>query len=158
MQQAEDCGPGEPFVPTDVDTLLGNDTVALRGPWDTDDLVKIAPAAADLGKGLTGYHLDFPGSPLNPGCSYEEWADEQTAGSTPTTYARVVTEEGREGLALQYWLYYPFNDFNNKHESDWEMIQVEFAASDAATALQQEPTRVGYSQHEGVELARRGAT
>ena len=153
VQQAEDCGPGEPFVPTDVDTLLGNDTVALRGPWDTDDLVTIAPAADDLGKGLTGYHLDFPGNPLNPGCSYEEWANEQTAGSTPTTYARVVTEPGREGLAVQYWLYYPFNDFNNKHESDWEMIQVEFAASDAATALTQEPTRVGYSQHEGVEIA-----
>ena len=57
----------------------------------------------------------------------------------PTTYARVVTEEGRAGLALQYWLYYPFNDFNNKHESDWEMIQLEFAASDAAAALEQEP-------------------
>ncbi len=153
VQQAEDCGPGEPFVPTDVDTLLGNDTVALRGPWDTDDLVTIAPGAADLGTGLTGFHLDFPGSPLNPGCSYEEWANEQTADSTPTTYARVVTEEGREGLAVQYWLYYPFNDFNNKHESDWEMIQVEFAASDAATALTQDPTRVGYSQHEGVEIA-----
>ena len=151
--QTEDCGPGEPFVPTDVDTLLGNDTVALRGPWDTDDLVTIAPTAADLGKGLTGYHLDFPGNPLSAGCSFEEWANEQTEGSTPTTYARVVTEPGRAGLAVQYWLYYPFNDFTNKHESDWEMIQVEFAASDAATALTQEPTRVGYSQHEGVEIA-----
>ena len=36
------------------------------------------------------------------------------------------------------------------------MVQVEFAASDAATALTQEPTRVGYSQHEGVEVARWG--
>jgi hypothetical protein len=153
VQQAQDCGPGEPFVPTDVDSLLGNDTVALRGPWDTDDLVKIAPTADDLGKGLSGYHLDFPGNPLSPGCSYEEWANEQTEGSTPTTYARVVAEPGRAGLAVQYWLYYPFNDFTNKHESDWEMIQVEFAASDAATALTQEPTRVGYSQHEGVEVA-----
>lgn len=153
VEQKVDCGPGEPFVPTDVDSLLGNDTVALRGPWTTDDLVKIAPTGGDLGKGLSGYHLDFPGSPLSPGCSYEEWADEQTADATPTTYARVVTEEGRDGLAVQYWLYYPFNDFNNKHESDWEMIQVEFAASDAATALTQEPSRVGYSQHEGVEIA-----
>ncbi|MFL6151835.1 MAG: hypothetical protein ACJ72B_05580 [Ornithinibacter sp.] len=158
VTQAEDCGPGEPFLPTDVDRLLGNDTVALRGPWTTDDLVKIAPTADDLGKGLSGYHLDFPGSPLNPGCSYEQWADEETAGSAPTTYARVVSEQGRPGLAVQYWLYYPFNDFNNKHESDWEMIQVEFAASDAATALQQQPTRVGYSQHEGVEIATWGDT
>ncbi len=135
VTQAEDCGPGEPFVPTDVDSLLGNDTVALRGPWTTDDLVTIAPIGEDLGKGVSGYHLDFPGSPLRPGCSYEE---------------------GREGLALQYWLYQPFNDFNNTHESDWEMIQVEFAASDVATALQQEPVRVGYSQHEGVETAQWG--
>ena len=69
VKQAEACGPGEPFLPTDVDTLLGNDTVALRGPWDTDDLVKIAPTADDLSRGLTGYHLDFPGNPLDPGCS-----------------------------------------------------------------------------------------
>ncbi len=158
VEQKVDCGPGEPFVPTDVDSLLGNDTVALRGPWTTDDLVKIAPTEADLGKGLTGYHLDFPGSPLSPGCSYEEWANEQTADWAPTTYARVVTEKGRKGLAVQYWLYYPFNDFNNKHESDWEMIQVEFDASDAATALTQDPTRVGYSQHEGVEIAKWGDT
>ena len=153
VEQQEECGPGEPFQPTDVDTLLGDDGVALRGPWTTDDLVKIGPTAADLGEGLTGYHLDFPGDPLSPGCTYEQWSRELTAGSPPTTYARVVTEPGRAGLAVQYWLFYPFNDFNNKHEGDWEMVQVEFAASDAATALGQEPTRVGYSQHEGVELA-----
>lgn len=156
VDQAVECGPGEPFRPTDVDTLFGDDGVALRGPWDTDDLVTIGPAAEDLGKGLSGYHLDFPGSPLSPGCTYEQWSRELTEGSRPTTYARVVTEAGREGLALQYWLYYPFNDFNNKHESDWEMVQVEFAAPDAATALRQEPTRLGYSQHEGVEVAEWG--
>ncbi len=153
VEQAEECGPGEPFVPTDVDAVLGDDTVALRGPWDTDDLVTIGPDGADLAKGLSGYHLDFPGSPLSPGCSYEQWAREVTKGSPPTTYARVVAEPGRDGLSLQYWLYYPFNDFNNKHESDWEMVQLEFAAADAAGALGQEPTRIGYSQHEGVELA-----
>ena len=153
VEQPVACGPGEGFVPTDVETLFGDDGVALRGPWTTDDLVRIGPGGEDLGQGLPGYHLDFPGDPLDPGCTYEEWSDGITAGSRPTTYARVVTEAGREGLALQYWLYYPFNDFNNKHESDWEMVQLEFAASDAASALGEEPTRVGYSQHEGVELA-----
>jgi hypothetical protein len=153
VEQPTECGPGEPFIPTDVNTLFGDDSVSLRGPWDADDLVRIGPPAEQLGEGLTGYHLDFPGDPLNPGCSYEEWARELTAGSSPTTYARVVTEPGRVGVALQYWLYYPFNDFNNKHESDWEMVQIEFAAPDAAAALAQDPTRLGYSQHEGVELA-----
>ena len=153
VEQAVECGPGEPFQPTDVDVLLGDDGVALRGPWTTDDLVKIGPVADDLGAGLPGYHLDLPGDPLSPGCTYEQWSRALTEGSPPTIYARVVSQDGREGLALQYWFFYPFNDFNNKHESDWEMIQVEFAASDAATALGQEPRRVGYSQHEGVELA-----
>ena len=153
VEQPTECGPGEPFIPTDVETLFGDDSVSLRGPWEADDLVAICPPADQLGRGLSGYHLDFPGDPLNPGCSYEEWARELTANSRPTTYARVVTEPGREGVALQYWLYYPFNDFNNKHESDWEMVQLEFAAPDAAGALEQEPTRLGYSQHEGVELA-----
>ena len=156
VAQPDACGPGEPFVPTDVAAVLDDEGVALRGPWTTDDLVKIGPGAEDLGRGLAGHHLDFPGDPLDPGCTYEQWSDAITQGSRPTTYARVVTEEGREGLALQYWLYYPFNDFNNKHESDWEMVQLEFAASDAASALGEEPTRVGYSQHEGVEVAEWG--
>ncbi len=32
VEQKADCGPGEPFVPTDADTLLGNDTVAPELP------------------------------------------------------------------------------------------------------------------------------
>ena len=48
VEQTEPCGHGEPFVPTDIDALLGNDTVALRGPWNRTDLVKIGPVAKDL--------------------------------------------------------------------------------------------------------------
>ena len=118
--------------------------------------MKIAPTDDDLRRGLRATTWTSRATRSTPGCSYEEWSDEQTDGTTATTYARVVSEPGREGLAVQYWLYYPFNDFTNKHESDWEMVQVEFAASDAATALTQEPTRVGYSQHEGVEVAQWG--
>jgi hypothetical protein len=70
----------------------------------------------------------------------------------------VVTEPGRPGkLALQYWFFYVFNDFNNKHEGDWEMIQLNFDAQDAAAAQATKPTAVGYSQHEGGERANWGA-
>ena len=70
----------------------------------------------------------------------------------PTTaYAHLVQEQGQ--LALQYWFYYPFNDWNNKHESDWEMIQLIFDAATAEEALGQAPALVGYSQHEGAESA-----
>ena len=62
-----ECGPGEAYLPMDIDTLLGNATVALRGPWGGGDLVKIAPSGEDLAGGLYDYHLDFPGDALNPG-------------------------------------------------------------------------------------------
>src|SRR5262249_5766533 len=52
-------------------------------------------------------------------------------------------------LALQYWFYYVFNDWNNKHESDWEMIQLVFHGPDAAAALALHPHEGAYSQHEG---------
>jgi hypothetical protein len=53
---------------------------------------------------------------------------------------------------VQYWLYWYFNRFNDKHESDWEMIQVVFDNADTVEeALAQEPTRVAYAQHGGGE-------
>lgn len=153
VHQAEECGPGEPYVPTDVDTLFDEQTVAFRGPWNRTDLVKIAPAATDL-VGRYEYHLDFPGDPLSPGCSYEQWARRITQGSEPTVYAHVATDPGYPGkLALQYWFFYPFNDFNNTHEGDWEMIQLDFDAADAREAASESPVTVGYSSHEGAERA-----
>ena len=60
-------------------------------------------------------------------------------------------------LALQYWIFYAFNDWNNTHEGDWEMIQLVFDAPDARRALATSPTSVGYSQHEGAERTAWGA-
>ena len=133
VHQDVECGPGEPYQPSDVDLVLGDQSVALRGPWTEDEVIKVGPTADDLSEGLYGYHLDFPGNPLEAGCDYEEWAGATAAGCPPTTYAHVATEAGRDGrLALQYWFFYPFNDYTNKHEGDWEMIQLVFAAADAA--------------------------
>jgi hypothetical protein len=155
---------GEPYRPVPADVVLGRADVKLVDSHGK--LLKAAPTAADL-FGRRGYdvYLDFPRSPLNPGCSYEKWARSISAGKPTTAYAHVVAERGKPGkLALQYWLYYPFNDWNNKHESDWEMIQLMFDASSASQALERRPTEVGFSQHDGAEranwddgkLARRG--
>jgi hypothetical protein len=154
VEQNEECGPGEPYDPLDVDLLLDHEpTVALRGPWRATDLVKIGPTAEDL-RNRYEYHLDFPGDALNAGCDYERWSRRLAAGSKPTIYAHVATEDGKPGkLALQYWLFYAFNDFNNTHEGDWEMIQLVFDADDAKQALGQVPVEVGYSSHEGAERA-----
>jgi hypothetical protein len=156
--QDEPCGHGEPYLPVDVDAIMGDSGVALRGPWQTDDLVDIAPTAEDLGAGLSRYHLDFPGNALAPGCEYEMWEQEVTAGGQPTVYARVVNDAARPGqVALQYWFFYLFNDWNNTHEGDWEMIQLVFDAPDAAAALTMDPVAAGYSQHTGGERAEWGS-
>ena len=154
VHQDEECGPGEPYRPSDVETVLGDRSVALRGPWDGDEVVEVGPTAEDLGQGLSGYYLDFPGNPLDAGCDYERWSRVTAADSAPTTYAHVVTEDGHDDrVVLQYWFFYPFNDYTNKHEGDWEVIQLVFAAPDATEALDQTPIQVGYSQHEGLELS-----
>jgi len=156
VTQEHECGPGEPYRPMDVDALFGEDTVALRGPWTKLDLVKIGPAAQEL-VGRYEYHLDFPGSALEPGCDYERWSRRITAGKNATVYAHVAVDPADPGkVALQYWLFYAFNDFNNLHEGDWEMIQLNFVARDARAALDKQPAEVGYSSHEGAESAHWG--
>jgi hypothetical protein len=156
VEQPEECGPGEPYEPLDVDVLFDEDTVALRGPWNPPDLVEIGPSADDL-VGRFAYHLDFPGTALDPGCDYELWSRRIGEGHEPTVYAHVATDPARPGeLALQYWFFYAFNDFNNLHEGDWEMVQLVFDAPDARAALDELPAEVGYSSHEGAERAEWG--
>ena len=157
VEQAEECAEGEPYAPIDVELVLGNDEVAFRGPWDTTNLVAVGPTGEEIGQGRFDYHLDFPGEALDPGCTYELWQRRLAEGSAPTVYAHVAREADRPGkLALQYWFFYVFNDFNNLHEGDWETIQLVFDANTAEEALQGAPVEVGYSQHEGAERAEWG--
>ena len=96
VEQLEECGHGEPYRPTDVDLLFDEPTVALRGPWNPVDLVKVGPTAADLA-GLYEYHLDFPGNALDPGCSYERWDRRLPRGHEPAVYPHVATDPAHPG-------------------------------------------------------------
>ena len=58
----------------------------------------------------------------------------------PAVYARLV--QGRNGLVLQYWYLYIYNDAPNKHEGDWEMVSIQLNE-------QQQPVRAGYAGHAG---------
>ena len=70
VEQPHECGPGEPYEPMDVNALFWNNepTVALRGPWNPVDLVKIAPSARDLVSASTSTTSIFPAARLEPGC------------------------------------------------------------------------------------------
>ena len=146
-QQSTPCGDGEPYLPIAVDHVLGRDDVVLR---DGDgEVVTTAPTADDLAAGGDEWALDFPGDALDPGCDYEEWF--RSMDAEPAVYGRVVVDG--EFLVAQYWLYYVYNDWNDRHESDWEMIQLVFDTPTVAAALEQGPVLYAYAQHEGSEYA-----
>jgi len=73
-------------------------------------------------------------------------------------YGRVVRNAGY--VALQYWMFYPFNDWRsrvygvNDHEADWEQVVVYLAEQPDGTLL---PSWVVFSAHDevGDDLRRR---
>ncbi len=147
--QSTACGEGEAYLPTSVASVLGRQGVVLRGP---NGVTIDSPTAADLaGKG-EGWYLDLPGNPLNPGCDYEKWFDEGPRDAT--VHGRVTTDPDHPGkVVLQYWFWWVFNDWNDKHEGDWEMIQVVVPADSVEAALQTTPESIAFAQHEGSEVA-----
>ena len=162
-QDVECSTDGEQYLPVPVDVALGDPQVRLmqrveeNGKTVTREVMR-APTAADLYGLDETYYLDFPGNSRLPGCDYEEWSRTryQELGVEPAVYARVATEADRPGeLVVQYWLYWVYNDFNNTHESDWEMIQLHFEADSAQQVLDQnlEPVQVSFAQHGGGEKA-----
>ncbi|MFN8126525.1 MAG: hypothetical protein U0R64_08485 [Candidatus Nanopelagicales bacterium] len=149
--QEEECGPGEPYRPVPVTAVLGDPQVRLVAP--DGRVVTKAPTARDLAGLGDGYYLDFPGDPLEPDCDFEEWF--RSKQDVPTAVnARIATDPDHPGmLVLQYWFFWVFNDWNDKHEGDWEMIQLVFEADDVAEALTTQPESVAFAQHDGVEVA-----
>ncbi|MEW6104505.1 MAG: triple tyrosine motif-containing protein, partial [bacterium] len=56
----------------------------------------------------------------------------------PLVYGRI--EPDGDKTYLQYWFFYIYNDWANKHEGDWEMITIELEKD--------EPTRIVYTRHD----------
>lgn len=114
-----------------VDPLLGNPEVALRQVGNDDAVIQWAPTAEDLAGLGSATYLDFPGKSLNPGYTYAEYQATYAPLPEVAVYAHVAREADRPGyVAVQYWFYWYYNDWNDRHESDWEFIQVLFEADD----------------------------
>ncbi len=150
-QSEEQYGP-----PSPVSVVLGNPAVRLmrngkRGPRQ----VMRGPKVADIAGLGPDYYLDLPGDPLDAGCTYaRDLAAMRRAGRVPAvTYAHIAHEPGRSGLALQYWFFYYFNNFNDVHEGDWEGMQLAFHGSTPAEALGESPYEIVVFQHAGGEHA-----
>ena len=157
-QEASCDTDGEPYAPTAVDIVLDNPDVLLRQLGEENPVITQAPTAADLYGRNEGFFLDFPGGALDPGCIYEQDFDAYTGTVTgerrTAVYANIARQfDEPDKLAVQYWFYWYYNDWNNKHESDWEGIQLLFDVGTVDEALRSEPISTGYAQHEGGERA-----
>ncbi|MGB3304900.1 MAG: hypothetical protein WBA63_01865 [Thermomicrobiales bacterium] len=147
---------GEPYRPVPVEMVLGNPRVELRDGAEGDRVLATGVGATDLAAYGPDTYLDFPGDPRRPGCTYEtdERQRTQALGLRATTYSRMVVDEASQRLVLQYWFFWYFNQWNNTHEADWEMMQIMWDdTGSVAEALRTEPSRVGYSQHSSGELS-----
>ena len=154
---------GEAFAMTRVETVIGgNPAFRLHGPRAPD---VHGPTAADLAGRPLAFSIDYPGDPRSPGCVYERDFQRFSGDAAPTVYVRITTEapesgesagEVPHGLALQYWSFHYFNDWNNTHEGDWEMVQVTWDVDTPEEALAKKPLGAGYAQHGGGERHRWG--
>jgi hypothetical protein len=158
-QESPPCDTAEEqYEATTVDTVLGNHAVQLtrRPPDGEEEPLGRAPAARDIAGLGEDHHLNLPGDPLGDTCVYaKDFAELKRRGRAPAvTYAHIARERGRAGLAVQYWFFWYFNQFNDLHEGDWEGMQITFASSDPARALEEGPEEIGLFQHGGGERAR----
>jgi len=147
----------EQYQPTSVSTMLDNPAVDLTRaePGEGEVLVKKAPTAADIAGLGDEYHLNIPGDPLDDTCVYaRDFAGLVREGKAPAiTYAHIAHQVGHRGLAVQYWFFWYFNQFNDLHEGDWEGMQIAFKANNPRQALASGPSEMVLFQHAGGETA-----
>jgi len=73
---------------------------------------------------------------------YQRMLGSTTSHAPVITYAHIVRDGITNQTTIQYWFFYYYNDWFNKHEGDWEMCQV-------ILNQQGEPEWVVVSQHHG---------
>ena len=86
--------------------------------------------------------------------AWEDYASRVTKDPrfAPSTYARSVRASEDERY-LEYWQFYVFNDWNNRHEADWELVVVRAVRTNGTW----EPRAVACSAHFGGTWRLRGS-
>ena len=143
VEQAEECGSASRTSRWTSTRSSTSRPSRCAGRGTDSTWSRSGPSADDLAD-LFEYHLDFPGDALTRVAPTSAGRGERRPDDAPTVYAHVATEAGRPGqLALQYWFFYAYNDWNNLHEGDWEMVQLLFDAARAREALARRRSQSG---------------
>ncbi|MFO0793528.1 MAG: hypothetical protein U0586_05635 [Candidatus Brocadiaceae bacterium] len=130
--------PDERFYPIKTKILLENSDLYERG---SDELIDKHPTLAKLIEKYNDdtYYLKLQANwDLNKEQDY--WKHFKRV-----VYGHQTSEQDGSGnvkIALQYWFFYLYNDWDNSHDGDWEMIQI--VLDDQNT-----PETITYSIHLG---------
>jgi len=112
----------------DYHNLFPNDTYTITSPpytmwriWNESKTQIIDSGSLGVGTYYAKYNFDWPGTYPT------EWRNAYTSGNkSGSLYAHTiyVTIFKVGGCAIQYWFFYPYNDWVNDHEGDTEHINV----------------------------------
>lgn len=144
--------PAEVFRPQSVDVILNTARLSqARRNWiDINILTQVSLSDllvyTDPSYALDAWYGDEGSSDYKNYSAhrdyYENVLSPEAGGPAITAYARVTRSGDGSNVTIQYWLFYYYNDWFNKHEGDWEMIEV---ILDEANS----PEWVVLSQHHG---------
>jgi RsiW-degrading membrane proteinase PrsW (M82 family) len=144
--------PDELFRPQPVDVLIGTARLQReRSFWPdlrlllhvtTSDLLRYVDSRCYLNAWLGDEASSDYKSYSAHRAFYQSTLSPDAGGPSMVAYAHVVRDEDLQQITIQYWLFYWYNDAFNKHEGDWEMVQVILTAAG-------EPEWLVLSQHHG---------
>ena len=158
VHQDEECGPGEPYLPLDVNALFGQPTVALRGPWNGIDLVKIAPTAATWPRASTSTTSTFPGTRSSPAATTSAGPGTSALGTSPSVYAHVASDPDHPGQAGPPVLaLLRVQRLEQPARGRLGDDPARLRRGQRSRCARRQPATMGYSQHEGAEKADWGA-
>jgi hypothetical protein len=140
----------ERFLPIDRGAYVSASVLETAVKGGATQILKRFLGVTDLPESLSGcpiagcrFFLDIPGlSESSPVRKYVAVQARILRNRTPAVYWNVTRYKETGDLAVQYWFLYLFNNFLNRHESDWEQITVELDSD-------RRPLAAYYSSHEG---------
>lgn len=119
--------PEEKVYPWGINSMLDN--ADLKRLQDSQE-IPMPVGSEDLASNNNDKcYLDLRNvTPYNDGAKVSSDLGKMFEGFPFTVYGRLVEpQETPTHVVLQYWFFYPYNDWYNEHEGDWEMVQIHYS-------------------------------
>jgi len=128
--------PEEEYRPIAVETFLDNGSTSLATWTNENDWLWLNQESSLID--ASSYTIGEYNS-VEPGTMYylrvgndryynrDDFLPLMSDDETPV-YCRIVTSEygGTQRKVIQYWSFYAYNDFFNRHQGDWELVEIVF--------------------------------